>query len=181
MTGTFSYAEFTTRNIGFISQDEQLRMKRGVVFVCGTGGMGGAALLSLVRAGVGHVIIADIDTFEISNLNRQVFAFTDTVGQPKAEAAGEAVRRINPEIILEVLDQSWPSQIERIVGLPTSSSTAPTIWRRASCFTGPDAPTAFQLSTLTPLPCRRCMSRAPVRRPLRNVWATPRSAKTGMT
>jgi hypothetical protein len=76
--------------------------------------MGGAALMGLARAGVGRLIVADIDTFETSNLNRQLFAFTDTVGRPKAEAAADAVRRINPELEIEVLGPEWPQAIGRI-------------------------------------------------------------------
>jgi len=110
----FNYAEFTTRNIGFVSATEQERLRQSCVFVCGTGGMGGAALMGLARAGVGKLIVADIDVFEISNLNRQLFAFTDTVGRPKAEAAAEAARRINPELELEVLGPEWPDAIARI-------------------------------------------------------------------
>src|SRR5262245_28693888 len=112
----FNYAEFTTRNIGFVSAAEQERLRQSCVFVCGTGGMGGAALMGLARAGVGKLIVADIDVFEISNLNRQLFAFTDTVDRPKAEAAAEAVRRINPEVEIEVLGREWPDAIEGIAG-----------------------------------------------------------------
>jgi hypothetical protein len=106
----FSYSEFTTRNIGFVSADEQETLRRACIFVAGTG----AALMGLARAGVGKLIVADIDTFEISNLNRQLFAFTDTVGDVKAEAAAEAMRRINPELDIEVLGREWPDAIERI-------------------------------------------------------------------
>ena len=112
----FSYAEFTNRNIGFVTQAEQERLRQGKVFVCGTGGMGGAALMALARAGIGHFIIADLDGFEISNMNRQVFAFTDTVGQHKAEASAEIIARINPEAKVEVLKADWPNAIDRIVG-----------------------------------------------------------------
>jgi hypothetical protein len=112
----FSYAEFTTRNTGFVDAAEQQKLLQACVFVCGTGGMGGAALLALARAGVGRLIVADIDTYEVSNLNRQVFAFMDTVGLPKAAAAAEAVRRINPQVEIEVLGREWPDAIERIAG-----------------------------------------------------------------
>jgi hypothetical protein len=115
----FSYAEFTTRNIGFVGASEQERLRQSCVFVCGTGGMGGAALLALARSGVGRLIVADIDAFEISNLNRQVFAFTDTIGVAKAEAAAAAVRRINPEAEIEVLGREWPEAIERIAARAT--------------------------------------------------------------
>lgn len=116
MTERFSYEAFTTRNIGFVSEAEQQRLKAARVFVCGTGGMGGAALMAMVRAGVGHFVIADLDQFEISNLNRQVFAFTDTVGRHKAEASADLIRRINPEVALEVLKSDWPQHLDRIAG-----------------------------------------------------------------
>ena len=112
MTTHFSYDEFTTRNIGFITDAEQDKLRGACVFVCGTGGMGGAALLALARAGIGHLIIADIDSFEISNLNRQVFATLDTVGQDKAEASAEQMKRINPELKIDVLGQDWHLAVE---------------------------------------------------------------------
>lgn len=111
----FTYESFTTRNIGFVTANEQARLRRSKVFVCGTGGMGGAALLALARSGVGHFIVADIDCFEVSNLNRQVFAFTDTVGKHKAGASAEIIARINPQANVEVLDAGWTSQLDRIV------------------------------------------------------------------
>jgi hypothetical protein len=114
MTKEFSYAQFTTRNIGFVTEAEQTRLRDAKVFVCGTGGMGGAALMALARAGVGNFIIADLDGFEISNLNRQVFAFTDTVGRHKAEASADIIKRINPDANVEVLKAGWPHAIDRI-------------------------------------------------------------------
>ncbi len=115
MTGTFTYDEFTTRNLGFITEAEQQVLRDSSVFVCGTGGMGGAAVLALARAGVGRLVLADIDTYEISNLNRQVFAFTHTVGQHKAEAAAEQIRTINPEIIVQVHRSAWCETAEELV------------------------------------------------------------------
>lgn len=115
MTRAFTYREFTKRNIGFVTEAEQERLRQAHVFVCGTGGMGGAALMALARAGIGHFIVADLDGFEISNLNRQVFAFTDTVGRHKAEASAEIIARINPEAKVEVLAADWPQALDRIV------------------------------------------------------------------
>lgn len=114
---TFSYDEMTGRNIGFVTQAEQAHLRQATVFVCGTGGMGGAAILSLARAGVGRFIIADIDAFDISNINRQVFAFADTAGRHKAEVTAEALTRINPEIAVEVLRDEWPDHVERAVAV----------------------------------------------------------------
>jgi len=108
------YSEMTTRNIGFISDAEQQRLKDGAVFVAGVGGMGGAAVQMLVRAGVGKIAIADLDTFETSNLNRQMFAFTDTVDRPKAEVTAEGLKRINPELDLTVLGAEWTDKLDEL-------------------------------------------------------------------
>lgn len=112
---TFAYAEFTTRNLGFIDAAGQEKLRQATVFVCGTGGMGGAAVLALARAGVGNLILADIDTFEISNMNRQVFAFMDTVGKHKAEATAEMIKKINPELNITVYREDWPNAVEQSV------------------------------------------------------------------
>jgi len=110
----FDYYSFTGRNIGFIDEREQQLLRQARVFVCGVGGMGGAALMALARAGVGKFVIADIDRFEVSNLNRQVFAFADEVGREKADVAAEAAKRINPTIEIEVLGESWTSGLAAI-------------------------------------------------------------------
>lgn len=112
----FSYAEMTTRNRGFVTDAEQARLRAATVFIPGTGGMGGAALMALLRAGVGNFILADLDGFEVSNLNRQLFCTLDTVGVHKAEAARANALRINPEVRIEVLGGDWTQQLDRIAG-----------------------------------------------------------------
>ncbi len=115
MIERFSYKQMTTRNIGFISEAEQQRLLGATVFVCGTGGMGGACILALVRAGVGRLIIADIDEFEVSNLNRQVFSFAQTIGHHKAEATRDICLTINPELNITVYKNDWPDHVESSV------------------------------------------------------------------
>src|SRR5262250_339963 len=112
----FDYAEMTRRNIGFVSADEQARLRAGRVFVCGTGGMGGACLQSLVRAGVGAFEIADFDTFEVSNLNRQVFADAASLGRSKVEVTAERLRQIHPDVAVEVHGATWPASLRAILG-----------------------------------------------------------------
>lgn len=111
----FSYDAFTTRNIGFVTEAEQAKLRAATVFVCGTGGMGGAVIMALARAGVGHLLIADIDEFEVSNLNRQLFCTMETVGQHKAEATRDACLKINPEMQIEVYHGDWPDHVADLV------------------------------------------------------------------
>jgi ThiF family len=115
MTDThFSYEEMTTRNIGFVSPQEQASLRNASVFIPGVGGMGGAALMALVRAGVGHFTIADLDGYEVSNLNRQLFATMDSIGTHKATAAAQQAKRINPDVKITVLGKEWTDQLPEI-------------------------------------------------------------------
>lgn len=115
MTVDFDYAEFSTRNIGFVTEEEQTRLRDSTIFVCGTGGMGGACVMALARAGVGGLILSDIDAFEISNLNRQAFAFLDTIDRHKAEATRDVCLTINPELRITVYREDWVDHVEDAV------------------------------------------------------------------
>ncbi len=81
---------------------EQLHEKH--VVVVGLGAVGGMALESLVRSGVGNLRIIDFDTVGITNLNRQILATYDTIGKPKTEVARERIMAINPDCKVEVLE-----------------------------------------------------------------------------
>ncbi len=71
------------------------------VGIAGAGGLGSNAAVSLARAGVGRLVIADFDTVEPSNLNRQQY-FVDQVGWPKVEALRENLLKINPYSVYEI-------------------------------------------------------------------------------
>lgn len=115
MTEKFSYDKFTNRNIGFVTYEEQAQLKEATVFVCGNGGMGGACVMGLVRAGIGNLILADLDGFEISNMNRQLFAFMHTVDKHKSDATKEICLTINPEINITVHHADWTDQVEAAI------------------------------------------------------------------
>ncbi len=66
------------------------------VAVFGLGGVGGAAVEALARAGIGALDLIDNDTVSLSNLNRQLITTLETLGMPKTEAAAARVRAINP-------------------------------------------------------------------------------------
>jgi sulfur carrier protein ThiS adenylyltransferase len=69
------------------------------IAIAGLGGLGSNAAISLVRCGIGRLIIADCDKVELSNLNRQAY-FLDDVGKAKTEVLAEYLEKINPEIKL---------------------------------------------------------------------------------
>ena len=74
------------------------------VGIAGCGGLGSNIAVSLVRAGIGELIIADYDCVELSNLNRQYF-FLEDVGKMKTEALKALLHRINPGVKIEVFNE----------------------------------------------------------------------------
>ena len=72
-------------------------LQEASVAVLGLGGVGGATVEALARAGVGHLILMDHDRVELTNLNRQLMATRETLGLPKTEAAARRVAAINPD------------------------------------------------------------------------------------
>jgi molybdopterin-synthase adenylyltransferase len=76
------------------------------VLVCGCGGLGGALITLLARVGVGRLRLVDGDTFSASNLNRQWLCDTNNLAQPKAMAAAEHVRAVNPLVEVEPVQET---------------------------------------------------------------------------
>ena len=98
MTAPFSYERAFTRNIGWVTHAEQSVLRDKRVAIAGLGGVGGVHLLTLARLGIGNFHVADFDTFDVANFNRQVGATVSTLGQPKADVLVRMARDINPEI-----------------------------------------------------------------------------------
>jgi len=87
-----------------IGRDALLRIRQSFVVVVGLGAVGGLATEALARAGVGRLRLVDHDTIRQSNLNRQILATADTLGQKKTEVAESRVRSISPDCRIETLD-----------------------------------------------------------------------------
>lgn len=100
--GRFDYNQAFSRNIGWVTEAEQARLRETRVAIGGLGGVGGVHLLTLARLGIGKFTIADFDVFDIVNFNRQVGALNSTIGRPKLEVLSEMLRDINPEVDLRV-------------------------------------------------------------------------------
>lgn len=73
----------------------------------GLGGVGGSAAEALCRAGVGHLLLVDHDTVDETNLNRQLFATRDVLGEKKCLVAKRRLSTIHPEAEILAADQFY--------------------------------------------------------------------------
>jgi tRNA A37 threonylcarbamoyladenosine dehydratase len=96
----FNYDEAFSRNIGWLTRQEQDRLRHKRVAIAGLGGVGGIHLLTLCRLGIGKFHLADFDTFDLANFNRQAGATVSTLGQSKLDVMKRQARDINPELEL---------------------------------------------------------------------------------
>jgi len=80
------------------------KLKASKVGIAGCGGLGTNIAVSLVRAGIGELLLADFDRVELSNLNRQYF-FLDDIGKMKTEALKEILLQINPEVKITTINE----------------------------------------------------------------------------
>lgn len=90
-----------TPGIGMAGQRRWLAARVAVV---GLGGLASPVLEYLAGAGVGEILVADVDAVELSNLQRKPVFGADWVGRPKVEAAAAGVHRINPDLRVRMLD-----------------------------------------------------------------------------
>ena len=87
-----------SRNIPALSEAECALLGSKTVAVIGCGGLGGYLIEYLTRIGVGSIRCVDGDTFQESNLNRQLLSTVSLLGVNKAEAAADRVKAINPDV-----------------------------------------------------------------------------------
>ncbi|MBR4016303.1 MAG: tRNA threonylcarbamoyladenosine dehydratase [Oscillospiraceae bacterium] len=81
-----------------LGDDGMQKLKNAHVAVFGLGGVGGYVAEALARSGIGALTLVDHDTISLTNINRQILATRETVGQDKVLAAAQRVNAIDPEI-----------------------------------------------------------------------------------
>jgi len=93
------------------------RFRTAHVCVIGVGGVGSWLVEALARSAIGHLTLIDLDNVAESNINRQIQALTDTIGQPKIEALRDRIAQINPfcQVTL-VEDFIEPDNIAQMIG-----------------------------------------------------------------
>ncbi|MCP5209231.1 MAG: ThiF family adenylyltransferase [Hahellaceae bacterium] len=101
----YQYDKAVSRNIGWVTHDEQQKLKQAKVAIGGLGGVGGDHAIVLARLGVGNFNISDMDDYDVANFNRQAGAFVSTLGKPKSEVMLNTLRDINPEANVKNFDK----------------------------------------------------------------------------
>jgi molybdopterin/thiamine biosynthesis adenylyltransferase len=100
-----AYWEIVSRQMGVVTRSEQERLKDAKITVIGCGGIGGAAAEMLVRMGIGNLKIIDKDTFDVSNINRQLMSSFYSVGKSKVNVTYETLKSINPFTNIEAVEE----------------------------------------------------------------------------
>ena len=97
--------------------DGQQRLQAARVLIIGAGGLGSASAMSLAGLGVGTLVLADHDHVEAPNLHRQLLHDNDDTGRLKVDSAADTLRRINPDIQLELIpERVTAASLEKLVG-----------------------------------------------------------------
>ncbi|MGT2961398.1 HesA/MoeB/ThiF family protein [Streptococcus caballi] len=111
------YKWIDTTGIYYNYWEVQERLKNAKVLLLGCGGTGSIAGVNLARIGFGHITVVDFDTVELSNLNRQMFKYSD-VGKKKSEVLEEQLKAINPFIKVKSIHKKIDS-VEDVLSLGT--------------------------------------------------------------
>lgn len=99
-----------TRTKMVIGDNGLEKLQNAHVAVFGVGGVGSFAVEALARAGVGTITMIDFDTIVMTNLNRQLHALEDTIGQYKVDAMKARILKINPELKVNALKSLYNNE-----------------------------------------------------------------------
>jgi len=111
------YWEIITRQMSIVTKSQQTRFKESKIAVIGCGGLGGTVIEMLSRMGVGELNIVDKDSFDMSNLNRQVMSTIDSLGKQKSEVTKEKIRLINPYVKVNAFNEELKEKnLGKIIG-----------------------------------------------------------------
>lgn len=155
-----------------IGPQGQTKLKQARVFIAGLGGLGSISAYYLAAAGIGSIRIADSDSVESGNLNRQILHGTGDIGKPKTLSAMEKLRNLNPycdldpiqetisdENILDmiegctvILDGTDNLEVRKIINRASILKDIPLVYGGVEGFTG-------MVTTFVPgrTPCLECL------------------------
>lgn len=90
------------------------KLKKSHIIVFGLGGVGGYVVEALIRVGIQEITVVDFDTIDITNLNRQIIATQNTVGNYKADVIKERILSINPEVKVNAYREKFTEETSSI-------------------------------------------------------------------
>jgi molybdopterin/thiamine biosynthesis adenylyltransferase len=88
-----------------IDIEGQEKLLAARVLIVGLGGLGSPVAMYLAAAGVGHLILADFDAVDLTNLQRQIAHSTNSIGENKAQSAAKMLRELNPDIQITCIEK----------------------------------------------------------------------------
>lgn len=106
MEGKFTRTEMLIGNEGM----EKLSNAKVAIF--GLGGVGSFVCEGLARSGVGNFVLIDFDKTDESNINRQLIATVDTIGEYKVDLMKERILKINPDANIETYKEFYMADCE---------------------------------------------------------------------
>ncbi len=107
-------------SLDFLGEEGMRRLQNANVVVIGAGGLGSPVLTYLGCAGVGSIKIVDLDTVDITNLNRQFFYAEEELGQAKATLAAQRIKRQNPHIqVVDICTKLTAENVDNILSEAT--------------------------------------------------------------
>jgi tRNA A37 threonylcarbamoyladenosine dehydratase len=95
------------RTIRLLQEESITTLQTKKVAVFGLGGVGSYVVEALCRMGIGHLVLNDHDTIDITNLNRQLYALHSTIGKYKADIAKERCLDINPNVHITIYKEFY--------------------------------------------------------------------------
>ena len=105
-------AERFKRITALLGDVAMAKLHDATVMVVGCGAVGSFAIESLARSGIGNIIVVDFDVVESSNINRQIFALSSTIGKTKVDVAAARIRDINPDANVIAINAFFDEKIE---------------------------------------------------------------------
>lgn len=114
---SYTQSEIFNRSELLFGEERMRNLKEKKVIIFGIGGVGSWTAEALIRTGIMHLTIVDADKVAVSNINRQVPATTETVGQIKTQAMRRHLLSINPEADIKAIDNIYTADTQHLFNL----------------------------------------------------------------
>ncbi|MEJ7137790.1 HesA/MoeB/ThiF family protein [Amphibiibacter pelophylacis] len=111
-----------------VGVEGQERLAASHVLIVGAGGLGSPVALYLAASGVGHISLADDDTVDLTNLQRQILHTEASVGQAKVESAVQTLAALNPHVRVRPLAQRVDAAALDALLTPEARADGPDAW-----------------------------------------------------